>query len=117
MGHFLGVFSIYFIAIYYILTDLVSTSEDVTVYRGNVNGETLTCGEGEYDSVYWYWNGELLPSDGTTHNLTGHSEEVVGVYQCFKNTTDGSLYLYTWRVFETCKSLVLYVMMVYLYNI
>ena len=88
------------------LTDLVSTSEDVTVYNGNVSGETLTCGDGEYDSVYWYWNGELLPSDGTTHGLMGQSEEAVGVYQCFKNTTDGALYQHTWRVFEKCKSLV-----------
>ena len=98
---------------------MVLTSEDVTVYRGNVNGEALTCGDAEYDSVYWYWNGQLLPSDGTTHRLMGQSEEAVGVYQCFKNTTDGALYQHTWRVFERSKSFnvilvhVLHVMMMY----
>lgn len=84
----------------------MTKSNDKTIYIGPVYEDDLplTCGGAEYDSVYWYWNGELLQSDDITHRLIGNSEELIGVYQCFKLTTDGALYQHTWRVFERCKS-------------
>ena len=81
----------------------MTVSDNFVVRESDGDEKTLTCGNStdvEYSSLYWYMNGELLPTNGVVHRLAGDYEEREGVYQCFMVLPSGALYQHSWRVFD-----------------
>ena len=87
-------------------TDLLSMSSDKTVFHLSNTELSLVCdgANTEYDSMYWYKNGEELREQTSELSREASTAELIGVYQCFAQRSDGvAVYVHTWRVFDICE--------------
>ena len=89
-----------FISLSNIHAGLVSSLEDDVLIFAYDN-ITLECGITEdYQSLYWYRNGTLIPTDASTYYVRESWDYFEGVYQCFVVASDGVVYQNSWRVFD-----------------
>ena len=89
-----------------LFADLLSISSDETVFHLSNTGLSLVCdgANTEYDSMYWYKNGEELREQTSELSREASTAELIGVYQCFVQRSDGvAVYVHTWRVFDICE--------------